>query len=488
MIEPRPELGLGECLTAGAVSRTLMPSFSTTIRGGMHPVLDLNMKTGVCVRTIVFLVLLLLAQSAFAANEWPQFRGPDGQGHAAAANLPMTWSEQENVAWKTLLPGEGHSSPVISGDQIWLTTAVANPLSEEEEKARLSEIKNPNGLRLAGKLSLQAILVHRESGQVEKRIPLFDVTKPEPKHSLNSYASPTPVIVGDVVYFHFGTYGTACVNRDTMAIVWKVDNIHVDHQNGPGSSPVVWEDALIVHFDGIDRQFLTAFDRHTGEVKWQTDRSGEMNPRPELQKAYCTPLIVEANGRPIVISPAANWVYGYDARDGSEIWKAHYGKLGFSTVPRPVAENGVVYISTSYMQPRLLAVDYTGEGDVTESHVRWISDQQAPKKPSMLIVKGHLYTVTDNGIAACLKAEDHAELWKARLGGDFSASPLYATGRLYFFGQNGTTTVLQEGSELQELAKNSLADGFMASPAVADDSLFLRTEKALYRIQEPSQQ
>jgi len=209
-----------------------------------------------------------------------------------------------------------------------------------------------------------------------------------------------------------------------------------------------------------------------------------MDPKPELQKAYCTPLIVEANSQPIVVSPAANWVYGYDARDGSEIWKAHYGKLGFSTVPRPVAADGVLYLSTSYMQPRLVAVDYTGEGEVTETHVKWVSDKNAPKKPSMLLVKRHLYTVTDNGIASCLNANNHSEIWKTRLTGDFSASPLYANGRLYFFGQDGTTTVLQEGTEQKELAKNKLADGFMASPAVSDDAMFLRTEKALYRIEE----
>ena len=177
-------------------------------------------------------------------------------------------------------------------------------------------------------------------------------------------------------------------------------------------------------------------------------------PNPRFEKAFGTPLVMESNGRPIVISPAANWVYGYDARDGSEVWRVNYGKLGFSTVPRPVAEDGVAYISTSFMQPRIVAVDYSGEGDVTESHRKWTLDKQAPKQPSMLIIKGHLYTVTDNGIAACLNAADGSEIWKARLTGDFSASPLYAAGHIYFFGRNGGTTVLAEGPELKELAKN----------------------------------
>jgi len=432
---------------------------------------------------VLTLTLNFLALSSLSAAEWPQFRGPDGQGHSAATGLPLTWSETENVKWKTQIPGEGHSSPVISGDQIWLTTAITEQLSEEEEKKRLSQIENPQGLKIAGALSLQAVLVNLRTGELEKQITLFEVAEPAPKHSLNSYASPTPVLAGNMAYFHFGTYGTACLNRTTGETVWTNETFHIDHQTGPGSSPVVWNDLLIVHFDGMDAQFLTAFDRHTGKVRWQTSRSGEMNPKPALQKAFGTPLVMESNGRPIVISPAANWVYGYDARDGSEVWKASYGKLGFSTVPRPVAENGITYISTSFMQPRILAVDYSGQGDVTESHRKWTSDKQAPKQPSMLIVKGHLYTVTDNGIAACLNAADGSEIWKARLTGDFSASPLYAAGRIYFFGHNGGATVLAEGPELKELAKNRLDAGFMASPAVADNALILRTEEALYRIQ-----
>lgn len=430
-----------------------------------------------------FFCVWLLTGSALASDEWPEFRGPDGQGHSLAADLPLTWSESENIVWKTEIPGEGHSSPVIADNQIWLSTALTRPLSDDEEKERLARIRNPQGLKIAGALSLQAILVNRTTGHLEKSITLFEVAEPEPKHALNSYASPTPVIAQDHVYFHFGTYGTACVERNSGNVVWKNNSIHVDHQNGPGSSPIIWEDLLIVHFDGIDAQFLTAFDRLTGEVRWQTARSGEMDPKPEFQKAYGTPLVVQAAGRPIMISPAANWVYGYNPADGTEIWKAHYGKLGFSTVPRPVAADGIVYLSTSYIQPRLLAVDYTGQGDVSASHVRWTSDRQAPRKPSMLLVQDRLYTVTDNGIAACLNAADGSEIHKVRLSGDFSASPLYAAGRLYFFGQNGTTTVFEEGPELKELARNTLSAGLMASPAAAGNALFLRTERALYRIE-----
>ena len=417
-------------------------------------------------------------------DEWPQFRGPGGQGHADTTGLPLTWSESENVKWKTDIAGEGHSSPVISGDQIWFTTAITAELSPEEQQKRLSTLKNSNGLQIVGELTLHAVQIDRASGEIIRQVVLFTIPNPEPKHALNSYASPTPVIAGDRVFFHFGTYGTACIDRKSGAVLWRNDTLKLEHQNGPGSSPAVWQDRVIIHLDGTDTQSIVALDAATGKVVWQTKRSGEMDKTPELQKAYGTPLILEINDRPLVISSAANWVYGYDARDGKEIWKASYGKLGFSTVPRPVISEDTVYIATSYMQSRLVAVKFTGEGDVTGSHIRWTSDRQIPQKPSLIALGGRLYFVSDQGIVRSLKADSGEEVWFARLDGDYSASPLEAEGRLYFFNQDGVCTVLEAGDAYKELAKNKLDGGFMASPAVAGKALFLRTATSLYRIEE----
>ena len=417
-------------------------------------------------------------------DEWPQFRGPGGQGHTEMTGLPLTWSESENIKWKTDIAGEGHSSPVISGDQIWLTTAITAELSPEEQQKRLSTLKNSNGLKIVGELTLQAVQIDRESGEIKRQVVLFTIPNPEPKHALNSYASPTPVIAGDRVFFHFGTYGTACIDRTSGEVLWKNDTLKLEHQNGPGSSPAVWQDRVIIHLDGTDTQSIVALDAATGNVVWQTKRSGEMDKTPELQKAYGTPLILEINDRPLVISSAANWVYGYDARDGKEIWKASYGKLGFSTVPRPVISEDTVYIATSYMQSRLVAVKFTGEGDVTGSHIRWTSDRQIPQKPSLIALGGRLYFVSDQGIVRSLKADNGEEVWFARLDGDYSASPLEAEGRLYFFNQDGVCTVLEAGDAYKELAKNKLDGGFMASPAVAGNALFLRTATSLYRIEK----
>ena len=425
-----------------------------------------------------------LTQTGIADDEWPQFRGPEGQGRTEITGLPLTWSETENVVWKTPLPGEGHSSPVISGNQIWVTSAIAEKLSDEEMQKRLATIKNPQSLQLAGAMQLQAICVNRDSGKILHAVTLFTIPAPEPKHALNSYASPTPVITGNRVICHFGTYGTACVNRETGEVLWRNDALKLEHQNGPGSSPVVWEDLAIVHLDGTNTQSIVALKLQNGEVAWQTMRSGQMDPTPELQKAYCTPLLVRTADRPLLISPAANWVYGYDPRDGREIWKASYGQLGFSTVPRPVISGDKVYVATSYMQSRLLAVRFDGAGDVTSSHIAWTSDKQIPQKPSMIAREGRLYFVSDKGIARCLDAATGEEKWFDRLPGDYSASPLSAEDRLYFFNQDGICTVLKTGDAFEKLAENKLDAGYMASPAVAGKALFLRTAAALYRIEQ----
>ena len=341
-----------------------------------------------------------------------------------------------------------------------------------------------SSLQLAGAMQLQAICVNRDSGKILHAVTLFTIPAPEPKHALNSYASPTPVITGNRVICHFGTYGTACVNRETGEVLWRNDALKLEHQNGPGSSPVVWEDLAIVHLDGTNTQSIVALKLQNGEVAWQTMRSGQMDPTPELQKAYCTPLLVRTADRPLLISPAANWVYGYDPRDGREIWKASYGQLGFSTVPRPVISGDKVYVATSYMQSRLLAVRFDGAGDVTSSHIAWTSDKQIPQKPSMIAREGRLYFVSDKGIARCLDAATGEEKWFDRLPGDYSASPLSAEDRLYFFNQDGICTVLKTGDAFEKLAENKLDAGYMASPAVAGKALFLRTAAALYRIEQ----
>ena len=439
-------------------------------------------------------VFLVLASSVAAGDDWPQFRGPGGQGHADAAELPLSWSESDNsesdngesknIIWKTPLPGRGWSSPVIGDDRIWMTMAVATPASPEHFAEKSAERSDAASLSLASEVALHAICVASSTGELLHNVHLLTVENPGLIHSMNSYASPTPVIEGDRLYCHFGAYGTVCLNTKTAEILWTNRELIVDHQNGPGSSPVLWRDLLFLTCDGQDEQYVAAIDKRDGHVVWTRNRSGEMSDQDPLKKTYTTPLVIDDPQQAQLISPGANWVYSYDPETGRELWRASYGQLGFSTVPRPVVGHGMVYVCTSFMQSRLLAVRYDGQGDVTDTHVAWFSDKQIPQMPSTLLVDDRLYFVNDKGRFSCLDALSGELLWRSRLGGVHVASPLYSEGRIYLFSEDGKTTVLRPGPREELLATNQLDGRFMATPAVAGGALYLRSESHLYRVEE----
>jgi len=251
------------------------------------------------------------------------------------------------------------------------------------------------------------------------------------------------------------------------------------HENGPGSSPVLYENHLILHMDGSDKQYVLALNKHTGESVWQTTRSGRLNNNPQLKKAYGTPLLLEMNGKTTVVSTGADWLYGYDPSNGKELWKIHYGILGFSNVSRPVAGNGMLFFSTCFMKANILAMKYEG---LEKPELKWKFTKGAPKMPSPILVGNELYYVTDNGIANCLDALTGEAIWRERVGGEYSASPIYADGKLYFPSQYGTTLVLKPGRTFKKLAENKLDGRHMASFAAVNGTLFIRSDKALYRV------
>ncbi len=439
----------------------------------------------VCCRWILLLLTFTAASLTVSyecdAQQWSRFRGPHGNG-VVDCPIATTWSETKNILWKAEVPGRGHSSPLVGDGKVWITTGITSALTAEEKTEKLSKLKDPNGLELVGKLSQRVLAYDFQNGRVLHDIEVFQTDSPEPIHLTNTYASPTPVLHNGRLYVHFGTYGTACISASTGNVLWRFSDLKVDHQNGPGSSPIVWEDLLIVHFDGTDRQFIAALKLEDGSLAWRTDRSGEMHPTPELQKAYCTPTVVKSARGWELISPAANWVYGYDPRDGSELWKAHYGELGFSTVPCPIVGHGMAFVCTSFMKSRLLAVRYGGQGDVTESHIAWKSDSNISQKPSLALVKDSIYVISDAGILTCLDAMTGREIYRHRIGGKYAASPLIVGDLIYFFSQEGKTTVVQAGKEYKEIAVNELEGSINASPAAAENALIIRSDTHLYRI------
>jgi outer membrane protein assembly factor BamB len=416
-----------------------------------------------------------------AEPDWPQWRGPAGQGHAPAArDLPVTWSETENVAWKTPLAGRGWSSPVIGGGRIWVTTAIEREASPEEKARALAGNRMAGQLEVSGSVMIRAVCLDEASGKILHDVELFAIADPQPIHKLNSFASPSPVLAGERLYCHCGDFGAACLDAATGEVLWRNRELRLNHENGPGSTPVVWQDKLIVHLDGSDVQSIAAYDTATGKLAWQTPRSGTLRDDPQLKKAYGTPLILPLEGRDVVLSPAADWLYAYDPATGRELWKMGYGVLGFSIVPRPVVAGELVLLSTSFMQPELLAVKLAGAATAPE--IVWREKKGAPTMASPLVVDGLLFMVSDKGIATCLEAATGERVWTERLGGNVSSSPLFADGRIYVGNRDGETFVIRPRREFELLATNHLEGGIFATPAAVGRAIYLRTEHALYRL------
>jgi len=423
------------------------------------------------------LVLPLLASAlAPAAAQWHDFRGPGGDGIVPPAadgpprGLPVEWSEEKNIVWKTALDGRAWSTPAIEGNGLWVTNAT------------------PDGTKMS------AVRLDRESGAIVHDVLLFENEAPEPLgNDVNGYGSPSPAIAGSRVFVHFGSYGTAALDRETGEVLWQRRDLPCRHLRGPGSSPVVYQDLLILTMDGADVQYTIALKAGTGETVWKTDRStvwddiepdGKIRADGDLRKAYATPYFLETEGKTVMISSGAKSAFAYEPETGQELWKITYD--GYSNASRPFAGGGMLYLNTGFGKAHLLGVrvDPEASGDITGTHVAWDSFKRVPTRSSAIYAEGHIYFVSDEGILSCVDPKSGETLWDHRVRGHFSGSPVFADGRLYFASEQGTTYVIQpDATGFRQVADNTLDDGCMASPAVDGKALFLRTKSHLYRIE-----
>jgi outer membrane protein assembly factor BamB len=406
------------------------------------------------------LVVLALSLALPLFADWDQFRGPTGQGHAEGKNLPTEWGPQKNVAWKTPIPGLGWSSPVVAGGKVYLTTAVTGA---------------------KGGVSLRALCLDAKTGGIDwdKEVYRPDPTAAAATHTKNSHASPTPAVEGGRVYVHFGHLGTACLDAQDGSRVWANADLKYNSVHGNGGSPVVVGDRLVFCLDGLDRQAVVALDRATGKVAWQAPRK----TNPQKPFSFCTPLLITANGRDQLIAPGSEVLQSLDPKTGKELWRVRHG--GYSVVPRPVFGNGLVYFSTGFDSPVLMAVRSDGTGDVTKTHVAWTARRNAPQSSSPVLVGDALYMVADTGVLTCLDAKTGAERWAERVGGNYSASLLHAGGMLYLLSEEGVGTVVRPGASYDPVATNKLpGEKTLASPAVDGDALLVRTDKHLYRFEK----
>jgi len=432
-----------------------------------------------------FVALIALSCPMLLAEQWPQFRGPTGNGIAANSSAPVSWSEDEGVLWKKDLPGKGWSSPVVADGKMYLTTAIETQATPEEAKELYEKAgTNPKHIsqrQILKKVELHLLVIDMASGELVQQQALIPIDQPEPIHSLNSYASPTPFIDGDRIYCHFGTFGTLCLKREDLSVIWR-ERLPLVHSVGPGSSPFVHGDLLYLICDGVDQQYVTALNKMTGEAVWKTDRPEMEAPTGEQKKAYCTPVVAtDENGREQIICMGSQWIVSYHPTSGKELWKVYHGK-GFSVVPRPVVGHGMVYMSTGFGKAQLWAIRIDGSGDVTESHVAWTVKRGIPTKPSPILVDEKIFVIDDGGVGSCFDALTGDIIWQERISGNFSASPLLANGNMYLCSHEGNITVFEFGAKYQPLATNELDGQIMASPIALEDCLFIRTETSLYRI------
>ena len=409
-------------------------------------------------------------------SAWPQLRGPAGDGTATALNVPLRWSETNHIGWKAPVHGCGYSSPVLLGDRIWLTTAAPRGVRK---------IYDEQELQVAEHVSVWALCLDRASGQVLWQALLFDLDKPDPVSVFNSWATPTPVVEPGRLYCDFGTFGTACLDADAGQLRWK-RQFPVNHHLGPGSSPVLFQDLLVLTRDGRDAQYLVALDKNSGREVWRAQRPQFYAQNWGLKKCFSTPLLVRSAKGPQLISVGARWIISYDPRTGKEIWRAHHSN-GYSIGSSPAFGHGLVFFSNGYdPQRQFCAVRTDGQGDVTDTHVAWRSSSFVPVMSSPVLTGDELYWASDDGVACCADARTGEMRWHYRLGSAFLASPLCAEGRLYFFDKRGKTTVVTAGKRFEKLAENPLTGPVIATPAIADGTMFLRTESCLYRIDSPS--
>jgi outer membrane protein assembly factor BamB len=405
---------------------------------------------------------LLLSAALVHAENWPQFRGPTGQGLSRETKLPLTWSPTEQIAWKASVPGESWSSPIVWGDRVFLTTATA-----------------------AG-TSCRVLSLDRRSGKILWDREVFQQV-PRRKEGRNTYATPTPATDGTRLYACFGDGSFAALDF-AGAVVWTNRDYKFYGQHGLGTSPILSHGLLIMARDGSsegeekklgwqipwDLSRVLALDAATGRERWQGRRG--------LSRiSHGAPAIWEHDGRTEVVSEAGDVVQGFDLQSGRRLWSQEV--TGEGKVPSTVLGDGFVFTAGGWGgKESIKAFRLGGEGDLKETHLVWEQKKGMPKVPSLLFASPHVFAITDGGVASCLKAATGEVVWQERVGGNFSASPVLAAGRIYFLADSGETTVIEAGPAFKVLARNPLGEKVQASMAVSDGQLFIRTEQNLFCI------
>jgi outer membrane protein assembly factor BamB len=392
----------------------------------------------------------MIATEGEGARYWPRWRGPSGQGLVTGSVYRDSWSPTENILWKTQVPGQGNSSPVVWGDQIFVTTA-------QQGGSRLSVL----AFRRADGRQLWELVV-----------PSKTVGSAHPK---NGYASATPTTDGERVYASMGRQGLVAIDLNGK-LVWQRDLGGMDAYHGPAGSPLLYRDRIILYQDQFAGSFIAAFDARTGRPLWRTARDANVG--------WGTPVAIRAGDHDEIVVNSQNRVYGYDPDTGRELWRCSGST--YEVIPTPVAGHGMVFCSSGRAGPTL-AIRPGGRGDVTRSHLVWSSPRGSPFVPSPILHGDYLYMVNDMAsLVTCLEAATGTSVWQGRLGvaqrEGFSASPVTVDGKLFFTNDDGETFVLRAGPKFELLHVNRIGEGVLASPALVDGRWYVRTNRNLIAI------
>ncbi len=418
--------------------------------------------------TVLISGLILIAGISLYSqdNNWSHFRGSNLDGICRTANIPVKWNDTTNILWKVPINGKGWSSPVVWGNQVWITTATSD------------------GKQMFG------VCLDKKTGKEIFNQKLFESATSYSKHDFNTYATPTPCIEEGFVYIHFGTSGTACLKTNDGSVVWKRTDLNCEHVQGPASSPIIYKNMLILHLEGTDIQYIVALDKATGKTIWKTDRPKELYDKltPIGKKAYITPIVIKVNGKDLLISNGSAVCIAYDILTGKEVWRFVQGED--STISMPVSENGMVYFYTGFVtQPdgeqysELVAVDPAGKGDITSTpYVKWRLREPILQLLTPLVKDGLIYTINTKNQLICVDAKTGIPVYTRRMTAKYNSSPFYAGGNIYFTSVAGETTVIKEGKKLDIVSRNKISGEVYATPAITGNNILIRTADNLYCI------
>ncbi len=432
--------------------------------------------------------LFLVLASELEAQNWPQFRGPDGSGVASRQNLPLEWSVAEgtNLLWRVPTEGLAHSSPIVWGDRVYLTTAVADTPGEQGEPTLVLGDSDVAGIDTAPDMvahRFQLLALDKRTGDVLWRKTAHQGVPRLKRHVKGSHTSATPATDGRILVALFGTEGLFCFDMEGE-LRWRTDLGLLDvgywgepeYQWGAASSPLIFENLVIVQNDRQKDSFIAAYDLENGKEVWRAAR--------DEKPAWSTPAIYRGEGGSELVTNGANWIRANDPRTGEELWRLSHGDLQVITPTPLVAGDRIVVTGGNPTGGQTTFAIRPGARGDAQDHVLWTAERSSPYTPSPVAYDGILYVTVDNGILSAYDLKTGERLYRTRLevGAGFSASPIVSDGRIYLASEDGAVFVVKAGREFQSLARNEMGEPLMASPAVSDGTLFVRGSRHLFAI------